>query len=186
MQMLTALKRFPRAASGMATVDFAIVAIPFLSLICVPLDAGLLIAAQMSLDANTDRETRSLFTGTVQAFADGKTAKAVDRLRERVCEAGYRFFDCATLRLESTSGTSFASAAGNEFYDSASKGWSAGFGDRFVCPNGGDIVVVRAAVPYRPVFSFIPFADRKMADGSFLLVSTYVLRAEPYPSGSCT
>lgn len=179
-------RRFGRASTGASAVEFALLALPFLSLIVVPLDSGMLIATQMSLDTNMDRATRTLFTGTFQASADGTVAKASDRLRALICDASYRLFDCSAMKLESVSGTTFAGTAGREPYDSSTKGWRSGFGDRFDCPNGGDIVVVRAAMPYQPFFRFLIFNDRKMADGSVMLISTYVFRAEPYPNGNCT
>ena len=58
-------------------------------------------------------------------------------------------------------------------------------GQRFECPQGGDTVTVRVAVPVMRLFQMLDFTGRIMADKTQLLVTTEIFRAEDYEPKPC-
>jgi Flp pilus assembly pilin Flp len=182
-RLLGAGRRFLRARTGAGAVEFALLAAPFLLLLCVVVEAAMMTLSQQTLDSAVDRATRALRTGAFQDAADGNDPTA--RLRRIMCGGAAVLFRCADLRLDVTRGASFASVRPVDPYDGRRKDWAPGFGSSFQCPQGGDIVAVRAAVPVLRLFNALDFTRHPMGANSQLLVATAVFSTEPYSGKSC-
>lgn len=181
------LRRLRRAFSadhrGAAAVEFALVAVPFLALLCVVVESAMMTFAQQTLDTAMGRATRVLRTGAFQDAANGTDPG--ERLRRTMCAGGVVFFRCDDLKLDLTRSASFSNTQVATPYDSQKKTWAVGFGTTFQCPQGDDVVALRAAVPVLRLFSFMDFTRQSMGGNLQLLVATAIFRAEPYSGKSC-
>lgn len=157
--------------NGATAVEFALLAVPFFGLLCVILQAALLLLSQQTLDGAVDRAMRVLRTGEFQDAANG--TDPMERLRRIMCQSGAVLFPCSDLRLDVRRGNGAAVAAQTPApYDSIKKDWAINFGTNFDCPNGGDIITLRAAVPVTRPFTFIDFSGQDMGGGRQLLTAT--------------
>ncbi|GJD92330.1 MULTISPECIES: TadE/TadG family type IV pilus assembly protein [Methylobacterium] len=182
-RLLGAGRDFARARSGAGAVEFALLAVPFLLLLCVVVEAAMMTLSQQTLDSAVDRATRALRTGAFQDAADGNDPAS--RLRRIMCGSAAVLFRCQDLRLDVTRGSSFGAVRPAEPYDSQRKGWAQSFGSTFQCPLGGDIVALRAAVPVLRLFNALDFTRHPMGANSQLLVSTAIFSTEPYAGKVC-
>ncbi len=177
------VRRFAGHRTGASAVEFALLAAPFLALLGVVAEAGVIAIEQQTLDIAVDRSVRQLRTGTFQDGSDGSDPG--ERLRKIVCTGPSALFPCADLRLDVSRTPSFATSQPAEPFDKTTKNWTPGFGQRFECPQGGDTVTVRVAVPVMRLFQMLDFTGRIMADKTQLLVTTEIFRAEDYEPKSC-
>lgn len=176
------LRRFGGDRRGATAVEFAFLAFPFFAILLVVFQAGLLVVAQQTLDAATDRANRVLFTGEFQTGASETAAK--DRLKAVMC-AGSNLIDCTELRIEVTASATFGSRVVNQPYDAVGHRWNPDFGSVFQCPGGSQVVTIQAAVPVPMYTSLLSASARTMPGGRQLITSTAVFRSEPYPQGRC-
>lgn len=182
-RLLGAGRGFARARSGAGAVEFALLAVPFLLLLCVVVEAAMMTLSQQTLDSAVDRATRALRTGAFQDAADGNDPAT--RLRNIMCGSAAVLFRCQDLKLDVTRGASFAVVRPAEPYDGRSKGWTQSFGSTFQCPQGGDIVAVRAAVPVLRLFNALDFTRQPMGTNAQLIVTTAIFSTEPYSGKAC-
>lgn len=178
----SALRAFRRARAGATAVEFALVSLPFLTLLCAVFEAGLLTLSQQMLNNGVDRASRTVFTGAFQEGANGSAA--VDRFRTVLCN-GPVLFSCADVKIEVTTARTFAAGSASDPYDAKAMALSARFGTQFQCPAGNDVVTVRAAVVVPRFFTLLDLSPRKIGGSGQLIVATSVFRAEPYAAGRC-
>lgn len=177
-----ALRRLARDTRGGAAIEFGMVAVPFLLLLGAIIEAGMLILAQQLLDDALDRGGRAVFTGVYQDAAG--TKPPVDRLVAEMCR-GPVLFDCTKLKVEMTTASTFSANAAASPYDSTTGTASSTFGTRFTCPQGSDIVTIRAAVVIPRFFGFTGIVALPVSATAQMITATTVFRAEPYPVGTC-
>ncbi|GJE10406.1 hypothetical protein FOHLNKBM_1439 [Methylobacterium longum] len=176
-------RRLARHRGGASAVEFALLAAPFLALLGVVAETGLVALEQQTLDIALDRGVRQLRTGVFQDGADGSDPG--QRFRKIVCSGPSVLFPCTDLRLDVSRAASFSSSQPAEPFDRTKKTWTAGFGMRFDCPQGGDTVTVRAAVPVVRLFQMLDFTGRIMSDKSQMLIATEIFQAEEYEPKPC-
>jgi Flp pilus assembly protein TadG len=164
-------------------VEFALLAAPFLALLGIVAESGMVALEQQTLDIAVDRGVRQLRTGAFQEGADGSDPS--QRFRRIVCTGPSVLFPCADLRLDVSRATSFSASQPAEPFDRTTKTWVVGFGTRFDCPQGGDTVTVRVAVPVMRLFQMLDFTGRIMSDKTQLLIATEIFRVEDYESKPC-
>ncbi|MBA9063685.1 TadE/TadG family type IV pilus assembly protein [Methylobacterium fujisawaense] len=177
------IRRLRGHRGGASAVEFALLAAPFLALLGVVAESGVVAIEQQTLDIAVDRSVRQLRTGAFQDGADGSDPS--QRLRKLVCAGPSALFPCADLRLDVSRTASFSASQPAEPFDKTTKTWTTGFGTRFECPQGGDTVTVRVAVPVMRLFQMLDFTGRIMSDKSQLLVTTEIFRAEDYEPKPC-
>ncbi|WP_232631377.1 TadE/TadG family type IV pilus assembly protein [Methylobacterium sp. Leaf118] len=175
---------FAGDAGGIATVEFSLVAVPLFMLIAVIMEASILVFAQHGLDVSVERAARLLRTGAFQDGANGSDPSA--RLRQLLCGARLGLYRCDDLRLDLVRTASFSAKQIVPPYDAERGDWAAGFGNRFDCPTGGSVIMLRAAVPVLRPFNFLDFTGQRMPGGRQLLMTTTVFRTEGYPDKPCT
>lgn len=175
--------RFARNSAGATAVEFALLASPFLALFGVVVETGFVALEQLTLDIAVDRGSRLLRTGAFQDASDGSDPS--QRFQRIVCGSQVVLFPCVDLRLDISRSPAFSSSQPAEPFDKTKKTWALGFGTRFDCPQGGDTVTVRVAVPVLRLFQFMDYTGRIMTDKTQLLVTTSVFKAEDYESKTC-
>ncbi|KAA0122318.1 TadE family protein [Methylobacterium sp. P1-11] len=175
--------RFAGHRAGASAVEFALLAAPFLALLGVVAESGVVAIEQQTLDIAVDRSVRQLRTGTFHDGSDGSDPS--QRLRKIVCAGPSALFPCADLRLDVSRAASYSTSQPAEPFDKTTKTWATGFGTRFECPQGGDTITVRVAVPVMRLFRMLDFTGRIMSDKSQLLVTTEIFRAEDYEPKPC-
>ena len=177
-----AVQPFRASKEGTTAVEFALVGMPFFALVCALFEAGLLLLSQQTLDNAMDYAARTVFTGAFQEGYDG--TPAADRLRKAVCSQ-VTTFPCADVLIDVTTSSTFAARSLTSPYDAATKSVADGFGKKFQCPMGNDVVTVRAAVTVPRYFGVMDPDVMAIGKTARLIVSTMIFRAEPYAAGKC-
>ena len=178
-------------SSGSTTVEFALVAVPFIALLGGIIQFAFIIWAGQNLDFMLQRAVRSLLTGSFQNANAGVTNSStlLTNLKNVMCGSGTSaaatVFTCSNVKLNVSVINSFGSAASANSYDSANKSISASF-ESYTCATPGQIVVVTAAVALPTFFKLLNPGVVVMADGSYLLQSAAVFRTEPYQTTTGT
>lgn len=181
--------RFGSASSGATAVEFALVSVPFLGLLCGILQWGFIIWAQINLDTVVENATRNLFTGSFQSANPGVTdsATALTKLKSTLCGSGAAatptVFTCSSVKLNVSPSSSFNSGSYANPYNSSTKSIDSNF-ENYTCAKPRQIVVVTAAVSVPVFFGKLVPGLTGMADGSYLLRSTNVFRTEPYATSA--
>jgi Flp pilus assembly protein TadG len=173
------VRRFLRARRGATAVEFAFVALPFISLLFATLELGMVFLVQTTLDNATDEAGRQIRTGVLQTA--GGTAAT---FKTAVCnEMTWMGSACATnLSVDVRTFTSFAGQAPPTFvtggvYNPATMTFTPG--------TACNIVLVRT---YYPWTIFTPLLNAGLVNVSTnkrLIQSAASFRNEPFGGTSC-
>lgn len=189
---LSRIKAFADADDGAAAVEFALVAVPFLGLCAAIIQVAFLIWAAQNLDRSLQVGARSLFTGQFQLANAGQTdpAALLTGLRSQMCGSAssnlITLFNCSAVKLDVRTASSFGASTPSAPVDPNTGTWSTNFGNTYVCPKSGTIVVVTAAVKFPTFLGLLGVKFSAFTDGSYLLMSTAVFRTEPYQTTGTT
>jgi Flp pilus assembly protein TadG len=165
-------RRFLRRQDGVAAVEFALIATPFLALTFAIIETAFVFFASQTLEATTADSARLIMTGQAQlanwSQTDFKTA---------VCARIYGMFDCDKIYVDVKSYTTFASIDNsspivNKTFDTTKMTYAAGV--------PGDIVVVKLYYEWPLYVSMLGNDLSNLNGGNRLLVATAVFRNEPY------
>lgn len=184
-----AVRRFG-AQDGATAVEFALIALPFLSLLAVIVQTAIMVWTARNLDDALQHAGRTIYTGQFQKTTpqQSDSATLLAAMKTAMCGTNASrvagLFDCSSLKLNVAVSTTFASGVVPTPLDPKTGDWSKGFGTNYNCAHPGDIVVFTAAVKYRLAFSFLYAGIPGFSDGSRLLQSTAVFRTEPYDTSS--
>lgn len=183
-------RRIADAREGATAVEFALVALPFLSLLAVIVQTAIMVWTARNLDDALQRAGRTIYTGQFQKANHGQSDSTtlLAAMKTAMCGTNASrvagLFDCSSLKLNVAVSSTFASGVVPTPLDANTGDWSKGFGTNYSCAKPGDIVVFTAAVKYRLAFSFLYAGVPGFSDGSRLLQSTAVFRTEPYDTSS--
>ncbi len=177
LHKLRLIKRFGKARSGSAAVEFAIVAMPFFLLTVGLAEISMIGFAQTSLDLGVSEAARQIRTGRAQMNGLGH-----GDIVEQICGEVNNFvvLECeGNLFIDVDRFSSFveASSAENnpiqngEFQDD-------GFGYQPGAPS--DIVVVRAYYRWKVLTPMFEPVFQNVSGGERILVTTMMFRNEPY------
>ncbi len=167
------VRRFARREDGATTVEFAIVAVPFLALVFAIIETAMVFFAGQVLETATADSARLIMTG--QAQTQGMTQTT---FKDQVCSRIFGLFNCASgVFVDVKNYPSFASVNLTNPVDA-----NGNLINNFTYAPGapGDIVVVRLIYQW-PVF--VPLFGLNLADMSGnkrLLIATAAFRNEPY------
>jgi Flp pilus assembly protein TadG len=174
---LRPFRRFRRHESGATTVEFAIVAAPFLALMFAIMETAIVFFAGQTLETAVADSARLIMTGQAQAQSFDQ-----QKFKDAVCTKVFGLFDCNKgMLVDVRKYTSFSAAATGKPIDS-----SGNLVNNFVYQPGcpGDIVVVRIMYQWPVWVSLLGFNLADMAGSKRLLMATSAFRNEPFPSGS--
>jgi len=180
LSRLTIVRRFARGNAGMTTVEFGLVALPFLALLFAILETTMIFFASQTLESAVSDSARLILTGQAQsqglAQADFKNA---------VCARIYGLLDCQNgLQIDVKTYSSFSAISNAPPIDSHGNLQTAQFGYR--PGNACDIVVVRLMYQWPVYISMLGLDRLANLNGSMrLIMATAAFRNEPFSSVSC-
>lgn len=186
------LSQYVGDRKGATAVEFGLIAVPFLGLLCATFDLGLSFLVERNLDAAVQNAARQIRTGGMQAAG---TVTAANFVSNYVCPAAgslmSTFVDCSKLVVDVRTATAFTgNDMSNDFYKTPQT-------NTFCLGSPKTITVVRVAYPmpwYLPVVEAGGVAQTAglvndvpgNPGWKLLLTSASAVRAEPYPSASWT
>ena len=173
MMNIRVVRRFARGEDGVAAVEFAMVAAPFLALMFAIMETALVFFASQTLETAVADSARLIMTGQAQSQSFSQA-----QFKSAVCAKVGGLFDCAGgLQIDVKTYTSFGSVDNSPPLD-ANGNLKTNFGYQ---PGGpGDIVVVRLMYQWPVYASLLGFNLGDMAGNKRLVMATAVFRNEPY------
>lgn len=171
--------RVVRDSSGSSAIEFAIVAAPFLALVFLGLQVGLIYAANGELEDAVAQGARLIRTGEAQT----QNFDAVS-FKTEVCKNLTAFLSCAHLSLDVRTFSSFGGTNLTNPLDSSGNLKTGGFS--YQPGVGGQVVVVRGfydwdlPTKFPKAISNIDVSLGNLPNGDLLLVATQAFRNEPF------
>jgi Flp pilus assembly protein TadG len=166
-------RRFVSQRKASTTVEFGLLAAPFVALIFAILQTAILFFASQSLETAAATAARLVLTG--QAQTQGWTAA---QFKSQVCSVITGLFSCQSgVYVDVETYSSFAAVGlgipvSNGTFQSSSLGYNPG--------GPGDIVVVRLYYKYPVYVDLFGFSLSTLSGGYNLLAATAVFKNEPY------
>ena len=167
------LRRFSRGEDGVAALEFAIVATPFLALMFAIMETALVFFAGQTLETAVADSARLIMTGQAQS-ANMTQAQ----FKSSVCARIAGLFDCANgMQIDVKTYTNFSAVDNSKPVD-ANGNLLTNFG---YAPGGpGQIVVVRLMYQWPVYVSLLGFSLSDMSGNKRLVMATAAFRNEPY------
>jgi Flp pilus assembly protein TadG len=165
-------RAFRRREDGVAAIEFAMIATPFFALLFAILETALVFFVSQVVETGVEDAARLVRTGQAQKAMLDETS-----FHATLCGKILNLFDCEErLKLDVRVLSSFADPLPSPLDASGN------LQTNFVYEPGvrGDIVVVRAFLPWP---TFVPGLGndlRNMADGSHLIAAARAFRNEPF------
>jgi pilus assembly protein Flp/PilA len=180
---------FVRDARGATAVEFGLVALPFFAIIFAIIETALVFWSQQILDTALNDAVRQLYTGQFQQANSAVTnpATLLSNLKTALCTMpnGSKrptIFTCSKVVLDVRTFASFQNQTPDPPIKSGALNPSFG---QYMCPNPGQIVLVRAVVEYPVYVKLLNPNQANLADGNRLLMATAAFQTEPY-TGQCS
>jgi Flp pilus assembly protein TadG len=169
------LRRFTRHTEGATTVEFAMVAAPFLALMFAIIETAIIFFAGQALESAVADSARLIMTGQAQTQALSQAT-----FKQKVCARVFALFDCANgIYVDVRKSTSFSAADLSKPVDNQGQ-----FQNNFVYQPGGpgDIVIVRIMYQWPVYVSLFSLnsTTSNMSGNKRLLMATAAFRNEPY------
>jgi Flp pilus assembly protein TadG len=164
-----------RSESGATTVEFALVAAPFVAMLVALFQTLLVFFAGRVLDETVEQAGRYIMTG--QAQTSGMSAS---NFATWVCGQTFALFTCSKFMINVQNYSSFSSASTAtptltfDANGNVTNSWAYSTG------NPGDIVVVQVMYQWPVVLGPLSFNLSNLSNGNRLLMSTAVFKNEPY------
>jgi Flp pilus assembly protein TadG len=174
-RLAAALRRFIGQEKAATSVEFGMVAAPFVALTFAILQTALVFLAGQTLETAAAVGGRLIMTG--QAQTQGWSAA---QFKQQVCNNITAIFNCSSgLYVDVETYSSFSAVSlglplNNGNFNSASLGYNPG--------GPGDIVVVRLYYQYPVFVNLLGFSLKNMNGNLDLLAATAVFKNEPYAS----
>jgi Flp pilus assembly protein TadG len=165
------ISRFRSNENGATAVEFALVALPFFSIIFAIFQTAIIMFANQALQTTASDVSRQIMTGEIKA-ADGLGA-----FKTKLCANIDGMFDCDKVMVQVKSFTNFSSANPSDFYDAGCFTPESEDDPGTGCwAPGGPRSVVLVRVAYEWPFG-INFED---LNNKTLLVAISAFRNEPF------
>ena len=173
-----AARRLVRAQDGATTVEFALVAAPFLAMVFAIMETAIVFFAGQVLETAGADGARLIMTGQAQTLGYSEA-----QFKSAVCGKIYGLFNCsAGLYIDVKNYTSFASIDTSKPVDSNGNLQTGNFAYQ---PGGpGNIVVVRLVYQWPVYVSLLGLNLSDAAGSKRLIMSTVAFRNEPYLGSS--
>jgi Flp pilus assembly protein TadG len=167
------LRRFVRHREAATSVEFGLLAAPFLALSFATLQTAILFFAGQALETATATSSRLILTG--QAQTQGWSAA---QFKQQVCNTVTGLFNCQSgVYIDVETYSTFAAAnlgmpIVNGNFQTSGMGYNPG--------GPGDVVVVRLYYQYPVYMNLLGFSLSDLNGGYNLLAATAVFKNEPY------
>ncbi len=167
-------RRLIRQQEGATTVEFALVAAPFLAMVFAIIETAVVFFAGQTLETAGADSARLIMTG--QAQTQGLSQA---QFKQAVCDRIYGLFNCAGgLYVDVKNYPSFSNINNAKPVDANGNLQTGSFGYQ---PGGpGNIVVVRLMYQWPVYVSLLGLNLADSAGSKRLLISTVAFRNEPY------
>lgn len=169
---LRVLPRFRKNEDGVAAVEFALVAGPFLFLLFAIIEFALVFFASQVLETATASASRLIMTGQAQSQNFDQTA-----FKNAICSKASALMSCSGIAVDVRTYTSFGSATTNKPVSGGAVNYS---GMTYNQGSGGDIVVVRAVYEWPVMMPTFGMTIGDLSNGKRLLMATAAFRNEPF------
>jgi Flp pilus assembly protein TadG len=172
---LPLLRRFLAQSDAGTTIEFALLAAPFLAGLFAILQTAIVFFAGQTLETAAAASARLIFTG--QAQTAGWTAA---QFKSQVCNQIHGIFNCNSgVYVDVETYPSFAAAnLGLPIQNGALNTGALGYN-----PGGpGDIVMLRIYYQYPVYVNLLGFSLSNLTGGYDLFAATAVFKNEPYAS----
>jgi len=169
------LSRFIRQSEAGVTVEFALLAAPFVAALFAILQTALVFFAGQTLETAAAASARLILTG--QAQTNGWTAA---QFKQQVCNNIHGIFNCSSgVYVDVENYSSFAAIdlampVTNGTFNSSALGYNPG--------GPGDIVMLRLYYQYPVYVNLLGFNLSNLNGGLNLFAATAVFKNEPYAS----
>ena len=174
--------RLVRAESGAVAVEFAIVALPFITLLGVILESGIVLFVEYTLQASVQEAARLVRTGQAQAGAYSPAD-----FKTKVCKTADLLFDCSgKVSIYMSSNTSFAAlkAALPSFLDVGLKVDGSANPTSYVCGGPLQTTAVVATYDWKLLMPGMNYMGNFNGNTVRRIVGFSMFQNEPFPSGS--
>jgi Flp pilus assembly protein TadG len=167
--------RFIRRDEATTTIEFGLLAAPFIAALFAILQTGLVFFAGQTLETAAAASARLVFTG--QAQTNGWSAA---QFKQQVCNQIHGVFNCNNgvyVDVEtypSFTAVSLGLPVSNGVFNSSELGYNPG--------GPGDIVMLRLYYKYPVYVNLLGFNLSNLNGGLELLTATAVFKNEPYAS----
>lgn len=174
-------RKFSRDESGVTAIEFAILGLPFFTIIFAMLETALVFFAGQVLDSAVEDSSRMLKTG--RAYAAGYD---LDDFRDLMCGYTFNMFDCSKLHLRVAKVANFTSATVVEPQTCDTNTKTCAWSQDQSYNSGIEREVIQVFAFYRwPLLVNLPYFNlSNAADGTRLIGSTRVFRNEPFPTAT--
>jgi Flp pilus assembly protein TadG len=160
------LRGFRRDQRGATAIEFAIVALPFFTLMFAIIETAIVFFASQALETATADAARLIMTGQAQQQKFSKT-----QFQQQICDNMRGLLDCDALTVDVRTYTVFAGSAARPDADEE---------PQYTPGIGGDIVVVRASYEWPLVTSLVGLSLADRPNGKRLIAATAAFRNEPF------
>lgn len=169
------LRRFFRSRRATTSIEFGLLAAPFVALTFATLQTAILFFAGQALETAAATSARLILTG--QAQTQGWDAT---QFKQQVCSTITGLFNCqSSVYIDVENYTSFAAAN----LSSPVTGGNLNTSAMNYNPGGpGSIVMVRLYYPYPVFMNLLGFNLSDLNGGFNLLAATSIFKNEPYAS----
>jgi Flp pilus assembly protein TadG len=171
---------FARDDRGAVAIEFAILALPFFTLIYAILETSIVFLAGQILDSAVNDASRKVRTGQAQT-----ASWSIDEFRSEMCDGLYGMFDCANVKIAVSTVTAFkdVNIAGTPVdedcrTDPSKCDWT--ITEAFTPGVGSDVVLVQAYYKWPTLVNLPGFNLATMADGTLMLSAVRVFKNEPF------
>jgi Flp pilus assembly protein TadG len=172
VRRLRVFPRFRRNEDGVAAVEFALVAGPFLFLLFAIIEFALVFFASQVLETATASASRLIMTGQAQSRNFDQSA-----FKTEICNKASALMTCSGIAVDVRTYTSFGSATTNKPVSGGAVNYS---GMTYNQGSGGDIVVVRAVYEWPVMMPTFGMTIGDLSNGKRLLMATAAFRNEPF------
>jgi Flp pilus assembly protein TadG len=171
-------RRFVRHQDGATTIEFAMVAAPFLAMVFAIIETAVVFFAGQALETAGADSARLIMTGQAQTQGFDQA-----QFKQAVCNRIYGLFNCSGgLYVDVKNYSSFSAINTAKPIDANGNVQTGSFGYQ---PGGpGSIVVVRLMYQWPVYVSLLGLNLADSAGHKRLLMSTIAFRNEPYAGGS--
>jgi len=174
-RLLSRFDRFGRDNRGVTVVEFALLAVPFFTLIAAILETALVFLASQILDGAVQDASRLVRTGQAQ-----NANYTIDSFNTAICNKLFDIFDCTKLKIKVSVVANFASAtvSSSPLDPADPTKWT--LQPSYVPGVGQDVIMVQVYYKWPIIMSFGGFGLATSSDGTRLLGSTRVFKNEPF------
>jgi Flp pilus assembly protein TadG len=167
------IHRLLKDKSGVAAIEFAILALPLFMLVFGIIEISAIFFVDTALDASVHKNARLIKTGRA---AEKNMSLAL--FKAKICGDMVYMLNCESNLLVSANVITDVSATGGML--PVDSNGHVTITESFNIGYGSDYVLVQAFLPWPPVVKLYSLSSRTLSDGSYLLGTSTLFRNEPF------